>query len=100
PETRRLAGPYDAEALTHPWRSPHSGVDELHAALSALVEARGTEDATAVFPEVHAVVARAAAELGLRGPTPIPLDTGLRPPRLSEPWFCCAEPTRAQLDVF
>ncbi|HEX5266197.1 MAG TPA: CUAEP/CCAEP-tail radical SAM protein [Acidimicrobiales bacterium] len=98
PEVGAVLGPYDPVALSHPWRSPHPGVDELQAELAQVVEAGGEADAVDVFPEIHAVVARRAAALGRPGPRPLPpRGPGRRAPRLSEAWFCCAEPTKVQL---
>jgi hypothetical protein len=98
PEVGAVLGPYDPAALSHPWRSAHPGVDELQAELAAVVEAGGEADAVDVFPAVHATVARAAAAAGHPGPRPLtPSSPPRRVPRLSEAWFCCAEPTQVQL---
>ena len=98
PEVRAVLGPYDASALSHPWRSAHPGVDELQAELAAVVEAGGEADAVDVFPDVHAAAARWAAATGQPGPRPVPrAGPRRRVPRLSEAWFCCAEPTQVQL---
>ena len=98
PEVGAVVGPFDPAALTYPWRSPHAGVDELQAELAELVEASGEADAADVFPAVHATVARRAAAVGAAGPRELPSrPTRRRAPRLSEAWFCCAEPTRDQL---
>jgi hypothetical protein len=98
PEVGAVLGPYDPVALSHPWRSPHPGVDELQAELAQVVEAGGEADAVDVFPGIHAAAARRAAALGQPGPRPLPpRGRGRRAPRLSEAWFCCAEPTKVQL---
>ena len=100
PEVTAVLDPYDPAALSHPWRSPHPGVDDLQVALAGVVEARGEEDAVDVFPEVRATVAGRAAALGRSGPRPVPVPpASRRAPRLSEAWFCCAEPTKVQLEA-
>ncbi|HVM40760.1 MAG TPA: CUAEP/CCAEP-tail radical SAM protein [Acidimicrobiia bacterium] len=87
-----LAG-YDPGALTWRWRAADPQVDTLQADLAALVEARMSADPSEVFAEVWELVARAA---GVEVEVP---EVGMRPTlaRLSEPWFCCAEPTGAQV---
>jgi radical SAM superfamily enzyme YgiQ (UPF0313 family) len=75
-------GPWDDELLGYRWASP---LDPLQRRLAALVEAH----LAAPPGEVHD---RLRAACGL---PPLGLDP--RPgPRLSEAWFCCAEPTAAQ----
>lgn len=75
-------GPWDDEALTYRWCSP---LDPLQRRLAAIVEAH----LEAPVGEVHD---RLRVACGLE-----PLGLDPRPgPRLSEAWFCCAEPTAAQ----
>jgi hypothetical protein len=69
-------GPWDDERLTYTWTSP---LDGLQRELSGLVENGGG------YAEVRNA-------LGLPPVTLSDLDV----PRLSEPWFCCAEPTEMQ----
>jgi radical SAM superfamily enzyme YgiQ (UPF0313 family) len=90
-----LAG-LDEEGLTHRWRHPDPRMDALEAEVAALVEqaTHEGEPPSATFARIHALAARAAGE-------PAPPATLKRrrpaPPRLSEPWFCCAQPTKTQL---
>lgn len=86
----------DEEGLTYRWRHPDPRMDTLEAEVSALVE-QATHDGEpphATFARIHALAARAAGEpappVGLKRRRPAP-------PRLSEPWFCCAQPTKIQL---
>jgi hypothetical protein len=57
--------------------------------------AQAGEDAAATFLAIRALAYRAAG----REDRPV-ARAGPRPfvPHLTEPWFCCAEPTRDQLD--
>jgi radical SAM superfamily enzyme YgiQ (UPF0313 family) len=86
----------DEEGLTHRWRHPDPRMDALETEVSALVEqaSHDGEPPSATFARIHALAARAAGE-------PVPPVTLKRrrpaPPRLSEPWFCCAQPTKIQL---
>ena len=77
---------------SHTWRSADPAMDELQRELSAVVEAR------LAAGDVHRrrSTSRSATVVGwTRSPS---MPTGpRRVPRLSEPWFCCAEPTAAQL---
>jgi radical SAM superfamily enzyme YgiQ (UPF0313 family) len=99
-------GPYDSDGLSWTWRSPDPRLDLLQRHLGALaVQAAGEQ-----WPAVRAYDAvRAAVDAGLEGeamgwgPPPAVVDGRLRSamapddrPRLTEAWFCCAEPTDAQ----
>jgi hypothetical protein len=97
---------YDDEHLGWSWRAPDRRLDDLQEQLSAIAE----RAATAVWPAQEAydaVYSAARATLGgdaahrssacqpertLR--SPIPADER---PRLTEGWFCCAEPSGAQM---
>jgi radical SAM superfamily enzyme YgiQ (UPF0313 family) len=86
----------DEEGLTYRWRHPDPRMDALEAEVSALVEQATHDGETphATFARIHALAARAAGEqappMSLKRRPPAP-------PRLSEPWFCCAQPTKVQL---
>jgi hypothetical protein len=99
PEMRAHLGAFDAEGLGYGWTHPDPRVDALARQVSALVEeaARVEEEPARTFARVHALAAEACgvaeeqvARRLLRGPPP---------PRLTERWFCCAQPTKAQLDA-
>ena len=86
PDMAPHIGDYDAERLTWTWTAADPAIDELQAELAALVEDGG--DAAATFDAVAAAVGSAARA-----------GTVAERPRLTEAWFCCAEPTGAQLAV-
>jgi pyruvate-formate lyase-activating enzyme len=77
-------GPWDAARLTYGWESP---LDPLQARLAALVEAAPEMSISALYDEVR-------AEAGL---SRLGLTVSDSSPRLTESWFCCAEPTALQL---
>jgi hypothetical protein len=86
----------DEDALTHRWRHPDPRMDQLATQVMELVEqsTHAGEPPHATFARIHALAAGLAGEpapaLSLKRRRPAP-------PRLSEPWFCCAEPTALQL---
>ena len=78
-------GPWDATALSYRWSSP---LDGLARAVAEVVE-QAVEAAPAdAFNRVRALV-----DL-----PPIAAGDIVEAPRLSESWFCCAEPTAGQLE--
>jgi radical SAM superfamily enzyme YgiQ (UPF0313 family) len=95
PELAPHLGGYDPGQLGYRWTAADPELDALHRRLAPLVEGLVADEASpvAVFRAVAAEVRRAA---GL-DPDVGPLDEGSCRPRLSEAWFCCAEPTGAQL---
>ncbi|MEW6684299.1 MAG: CUAEP/CCAEP-tail radical SAM (seleno)protein [Nitrospirota bacterium] len=89
----------DASAFTHRWRHPDPRMDRLHAEATRLVEqaTAGGEDPAVTFSKLREL---ALATRDSRKPLPVdvrPNPSRHRPPRLTEPWFCCAEPTDVQL---
>ena len=106
-------GPLDERSLTHAWTHPDPRMDRLYQTVAELVEeaARIGEDPAVTFARVHQEAAsldggrdgpRVTGRPGLAGDVGADdAASGTRaappPPRLSEPWFCCAQPTRTQL---
>ena len=101
PEMREHLSGYDAAGFSHLWQHPDPAMDRLQEEIAAVVAAdadAGTPPRT-THAAIRALTARAAEAAGLAWPgaaRPAP-PPGAAPPRLSEPWFCCAEPTTAQL---
>jgi hypothetical protein len=86
---RALAQGIEPRTFTHAWRHPDPAMDALYEAVSQRVEADAESevDVAVTFSALRALA-------GLEGEV-----TWRRraAPRLSESWFCCAEPTRGQL---
>lgn len=78
---------YDAEALTYRWRARDPIVDEMQQVLAAIAE-HGDTDHQSTILEMWPHV---------RPGDPAPVWSEEQPPRLTESWFCCAEPTTRQL---
>jgi hypothetical protein len=93
--------PFDERSLTRGWKHPDPRMDRLEQTVAAAAEeaARLGEDPAVTFARIHQLAADAAGR-------PVVLPAAARapglprrppPPRLSEPWFCCAQPTRTQV---
>ena len=94
-----IVGDFDAGILGHPWHNPDPRVDELQQQIQSWVtkaEAGGLSRPD-IFLEIwrlaHRQAGRPAPELDLE-------HAGKPVPRLSENWYCCAEPTCEQLASF
>src|SRR5437870_8696778 len=94
---RRLVRPFDPQSLAYPWKNAVPRLDALSETVQEIAAAaeRQKESRSATFERIWNA-AHAAA--GLRAPQ-VNLSAHSRAgvPFLSEPWYCCAEPTRDQL---
>lgn len=86
-------GPLDRRALTYPWTHPDPRMDALHAEVTRIVAQGAEQPAREVFIRLQTAAARRAGTV----PQPAPLAARPASPRLTEPWFCCAEPTDVQI---
>jgi hypothetical protein len=90
PDLAPHLGTWDAARLTYTWNSADPCMDNLQRELASLVE-RSVERGDAItetYAAVRAAVGAAPVDLGH-----VVTDR----PRLTESWFCCAEPTETQL---
>jgi radical SAM superfamily enzyme YgiQ (UPF0313 family) len=92
PELAPHLGEYDAERASFAWVPADPAMDVLQAELSTLVET-----AVEAGDGTSAIYDRIRVTCGLE-PARIDASSIHGRPRLTEPWFCCAEPTVAQLD--
>jgi hypothetical protein len=93
-------GPYDADRLGWTWTHPDPEIDLLQQELAALVEARVERDGGETFGAIDALIRSRSARSSVRPAPSGAISAGPGPeqrPRLTEPWFCCSEPTAAQL---
>jgi hypothetical protein len=92
-------GPLDREASTHRWTHPDPRMDALFERVAARVEAAedAGEDPRVTWDAVRAVAYEAAGRAAPDEATPPSFRPD--PPRLTEHWFCCAEPRRVQVDL-
>lgn len=88
---------HDDSALSYQWRHPDPRMDQLHKDITALVEDHQSRDASRseTFEGLWKLANTAA---GKSAPS-LNLSTADKNhvPQMSEPWYCCAEPTSAQL---
>jgi hypothetical protein len=99
PGFREKIAAFDADLLGYPWRHDDPRVDALQQALQALA-AQGEEKGSA-RNEIFGRIWRCAHDaLGLAPPPLTRADFGEPIAHLSEPWYCCAEPTDQQLQSF
>jgi radical SAM superfamily enzyme YgiQ (UPF0313 family) len=96
-EVRREVGIFDAESLVYPWKNSDARLDALSDSVQRIAadadqnkESRSTAFAR-IWRAAHA--AAGIAEPHLSRPEP----RAAKVPFLSEPWYCCAEPTKQQL---
>ncbi|MEE2984066.1 MAG: CUAEP/CCAEP-tail radical SAM protein [Pseudomonadota bacterium] len=90
---RDRVGPLELAALVYPWSNADPKVDELQAEVQRVVQQAAEKPREQLFREVwtitHAYLARTPP------PLPIVANRALSA-ELSEPWYCCAEPTDGQ----
>jgi hypothetical protein len=90
PELTPHLGPWDEQRMSYSWTAIDPSVDELQQQLAMVVEEQ-TAIATSeleIYRQIRDVV----------GAPPVDLSAAtVGRPRLTESWFCCAEPTEVQL---
>ena len=99
PDLQSSIGEFEPGLLGYPWRNPDARVDSFQLAVQewvAQAEGQGTSRR-----EIFAHIWKLAHDaLGVETPALEDSVTGAAIPRLSEPWYCCAEPTSQQLQSF
>jgi radical SAM superfamily enzyme YgiQ (UPF0313 family) len=94
-DVRAAVEPFDRASLIFPWRHQDARVDELQATIMALVAAHSPTTRGDSFAAISAL-ARERAGLPPRASR---ARRTAAVPRLTEPWYCCAEPTPGQLGL-
>lgn len=89
--------PFDSKLLGYPWHHADPSVDALQREVQAAAMRMESATRAKVFREIWRL-AHAAA--GRKEPSLDGVDPGPPVPRLSEPWYCCSEPTEQQLQSF
>jgi len=96
-DVRQLIEPFDPQSLAYPWKSADPRLDalsEIVQKIAAAVERqKGSRTSTfeRIWKAAHATAELPAPQLSLSSRSQVSV------PFLSEPWYCCAEPTQDQL---
>jgi radical SAM superfamily enzyme YgiQ (UPF0313 family) len=95
-DVRGMVGPFDPRSLAYPWKNADPRVDALSDAIQEIAAAaeRVKESRPATFERIWKAAHTTA---GLPAPAIASAQHSGAVPYLSEPWYCCAEPTRDQL---
>jgi hypothetical protein len=96
---RDLIQDFDARILGYCWRHQDARVDALQQQVQAFV-ARAEKEGLSRRRVFERIWAMAHQALGRIAPPLDHLNLGSSMPHLSEPWYCCAEPTTQQLHSF
>jgi len=94
-----IVGEFDASILGHPWSNPDPRVDELQQKIQSWVTKAESEGLSR--PEIFLEIWRLTHEQAGKPVPGLDIEHAGKPiPRLSENWYCCAEPTCEQLVSF
>jgi radical SAM superfamily enzyme YgiQ (UPF0313 family) len=95
-EAPEWLGPYDAAAFGYRWQHADPRMDPLFERVTRLVE-RGTLEGSDQRALIAGVRGLAYAAAGRPAPPALPPADERFVPRLTESWFCCAEPSGEQM---
>jgi radical SAM superfamily enzyme YgiQ (UPF0313 family) len=96
PDIRGVIRDFNPRSLSYPWAHADSRVDELQKRIEAFVGGNLSGPRREIFGSIWTLAHEAAGIQAERRADPC----GTAPmaiPHLSEPWYCCAEPTSEQL---
>ncbi|GAC1661705.1 MAG: CUAEP/CCAEP-tail radical SAM protein [Candidatus Acidiferrum sp.] len=95
-DVRRIASDFDAASLAHPWKHADARVDALSETVQSVAADadRKKQERTEAFERIWQAAHHA---IGSAAPRREASAKSLAVPFLSEPWYCCAEPTSDQL---
>jgi radical SAM superfamily enzyme YgiQ (UPF0313 family) len=95
PDIREVIREFNPRSLSYPWAHADPRVDDLQKRIEAFVGGNLSAPRREIFGSIWTVAHEAA---GLPAPCRVDRDGPARVtiPHLSEPWYCCAEPTSEQ----
>ena len=100
PDMQRHLGRYDEAQLSYTWHAADPAVDAFQAELATLVATLADADteiaSSYAAVRAAAIAAAGAAAEGRAHGIPVDAERAAARPRLTEAWFCCAEPTELQ----
>jgi radical SAM superfamily enzyme YgiQ (UPF0313 family) len=94
-DIREAIGAFDPESLVYPWKSADERPDQLSETVQEIAAAADRQKLPrfAAFEQIW----RAAHQVAGLKAEPLVQPKASNVPFLSEPWYCCAEPTKDQL---
>ncbi|MER8387062.1 CUAEP/CCAEP-tail radical SAM protein [Mesorhizobium sp. M1380] len=98
-EMARWVGDFDEASLAYPWVHPDPRVDALHSRIKRIVqngEARGKTRCEIFYEVFDAAEETAFISANASRRPPDKTAPKSSPPRMTEAWYCCAEPTEDQ----
>lgn len=98
-EVRQIVGEFDEAALCYPWHNPDPRVDRLYDEVMATIKETQRDNASRreTFARVWELSSKACHGMATALPAGLERTAPSSPaPSLSEPWYCCAEPTDEQ----
>ncbi len=101
PSLHPFLGGLDASGISYDWSHPDPRMDSLQKRFSRLIEseAESHETPEPLFYQLKEYIHAEIEQREARDIEIHPEHTGFVPPKLSESWFCCAEPTEKQLCI-
>ena len=96
-DINQFLGDFDAEKLSYNWKSADPLADKLQSEVNKAIQLGVSEGASrrAIFEKVWILAHNAFNKLAPALPPEPVGSTNL--PTMSEPWYCCAEPTDEQI---
>jgi len=94
-EVRKIVGPFDPESLVYPWANSDARLDALSSRVQEIAAASDaakwsrSKTFQAIWRAAHDTAGIRVGDVEIKDLRPVPF--------LSEPWYCCAEPTKDQL---
>ena len=98
-EVKAVVGDYDEDTLSYQWKSANSRSDDLQETLAARAESAANRGANPVDTLLEMWGDAVEAAGGDRASIVPPAEITVGRPNLTEAWFCCAEPTSAQVGL-
>ena len=95
---RSQLGPFDPVGLSHPWKHADPRMDALANRVQDVASAGDSlkRSRTETFAEIWRAAAEAAGDDSVAAAWHPPAAAPRPIPHFTEPWYCCAEPTRDQ----
>ena len=98
-EVKAVVGDYDEDSLSYRWTSADTRADDLQETLAARAESAANRGASPVDTLLEMWADAVEAAGGDRASIVPPAEITVGRPSLTEAWFCCAEPTSAQVGL-